>query len=389
MKTVFLILAALVLMTSTASAITPSYEVVVPAAVRGAGGGGSVWQLDLYLSNLGDATASVSVHWLERNTNNTVALPATVTIDAGMTIVLDDALMSLFSLPSAAGAVRLVSTQPLGVNSYIYNLSGGVRFGQGFEGIPVSHAANALTEIVIPGLREDGGNRSNLFGVAGPAGATVRVVIRRTSGTIVGQRSVDLAPFSAWYQSIAGLVSGAPGDVVASISVISGSAWFAGSRVDNNSGDPFTAGAVTGSSGDFTIAEMVGTYLGSWLNLSFGSTGDSMTAISVDQMTKTVSMTIDLDGSVLGGGNPPAETFTGPYDSHGFTVTGSSAIFGDLTFQVDILGRLVGMGTNVPSPGIDRVYFSGSASPDTIAIDYLVVFAGGNGTAEGVLTMAR
>ncbi len=106
MKTTLMMAAAILLMTSTAPAITPSYEVVVPAAVRGAGGGGSVWQLDLYLSNLGDATASVSVHWLERNTNNTVALPADLTIEAGKTVVLDDALMSLFSLPSAAGAVR-------------------------------------------------------------------------------------------------------------------------------------------------------------------------------------------------------------------------------------------------------------------------------------------
>ncbi len=134
---------------------------------------------------------------------------------------------------------------------------------------------------------------------------------------------------------------------------------------------------------------MVGTYLGLWHNFSFGSTGDSSASITVNQVNKTVSMTIDLDGSVLGGADPQAETFTGPFDSHGFTVTGSSAVFGDLTIEVDILGRLVGMGTDVPSPAIDRVYFSGSASPDTIAIDYLVVFAGGSGTAEGVLTMTR
>jgi hypothetical protein len=41
------------------------------------------------------------------------------------------------------------------------------------------------------------------------------------------------------------------------------------------------------------------------------------------------------------------------------------------------------------NPAIDRGGFSGSASPDTIAIDSLVVFAGGGGTAEGVLTMTR
>ena len=57
--------------------------------------------------------------------------------------------------------------------------------------------------------------------------------------------------------------------------------------------------------------------------------------------------------------------------------------------KIDTMGRLEGMGVNVPNPGVDRVYFSGSASPDTIAIDYLVVFSGGSGTAEGILNMVR
>jgi hypothetical protein len=374
---------------AAASAITPSYEVVVPAAVRGAGGGGSVWQLDLFLSNLGDATASVSVYWLERNHDNTQADPVALTIDAGRSVVLEDALMGLFSMTSAAGAIRLVSTEPLGVNSYIYNLDGGVRFGQGFEGLPVSHAANALTEVVIPGLREDGANRSNLFGVAGPAGASIRVVVMRLGGAVVGQRTVDLMPFSAWYQSIAGLVSGAPGNVVASIEVLSGSAWLVGSRVDNQTGDPFTAGAVTGSSGDFTIADMAGSYTGSWLNLSFGSSGPASATVVVDQVSRTVDLTLDLDGNVLGGANPPPETFTGPYDSTGFSVSGSSSVFGDVSFRVDVLGRLEGRGADIPNPAIDDVVFSGSASPDTIAMDYVVLFAGGGGTAQGILTMTR
>lgn len=383
------VLAIILFMSTTAMAITSSYETVVPAAVRGAGSGGSVWQLDLYISNLGDSEANISVHWLERNSDNTSAIPVSLSIEAGKTVVLEDALMSLFSMPSAAGAIRFVSTEPIGVNSYIYNLDGGVRFGQGFEGIPVSHAANSLTEVVIPGVREDGANRSNLFGVAGPAGASVRVIVRRLGGAVVGQKSVNLASFSAWYQSIASMVGGATGDMVATVEVISGSAWFSGSRVDSRSGDPFTAGAVTGSSGDFTIVDMVGTYDGSWDNFTFGSTGPATTAITINQGARTVSMTIDLDGNVFGGSNPPPETITGPYGTHGFSVSGSSAIFGDMTLEVDTLGRLEGVGLNVPNAGIDRVYFSGTASPDTIAMDYLIIFAGGGGTAEGTLTMTR
>lgn len=389
MKRSWVVLAVVLLITSVGQAITPSYEVVVPAAVRGAGSGGSVWQLDLYLSNLGDESAAVSVHWLERNANNTSAIPASVTIDASETVVLEDALMSLFSMSSAAGALRFVSTQPLGVNSYIYNLSGGVRFGQGFEGIPVSHAANALTEVVVPGLREDGANRSNLFGVAGPSGASIQVTVSKLDGAVVGEKVANLEPFSAWYQSVGSMVSGAPGNAVASIAVTSGSAWVTGSRVDNQSGDPFTAAGVTGSLGDFTIADLAGTYPGSWVNFSFGSTGASSAEIAVNQSTRMVSMTLDLDGNVLGGSDPPPETLSGPYDNYGFTVTGSSSTFGDLSMKIDTLGRLEGMGINVPNPGVDRVYFSGSVSPDTIAIDYLVVFAGGNGTAEGILTMTR
>jgi len=389
MKESWVLLVLTLLVSTTGMAIDSSYETVVPAAVRGAGGGGSVWQLDLYIANLGDATANVSIYWLERDTANTSAIPVSVTVDTGKSVVFEDALMSLFSMSSAAGALRLVSTQPLGVNSYIYNLSGGVRFGQGFEGIPVSHAANALTEVVIPGLREDGANRSNLFGVAGPAGASIRTVIRQPGGAVVGQRAVNLEPFSAWFQSVAGLVNGNPGDVAASVKVLSGSAWVAGSRVDRNSGDPFTAGAVTGSAAGTSITDMIGTYLGSWLNFTFGSTGASSAVIAVNQTTRMLSLTLDLDGNVLGGSNPPAETFVGPYNRYGFTVAGTSSTFGEISINVDELGRLEGKGTNVPSPSIDRVYFSGSVSPDTIAIDYVVMFAGGGGAAEGALTMSQ
>lgn len=135
------------------------------------------------------------------------------------------------------------------------------------------------------------------------------------------------------------------------------------------------------------VEGLVGNYTGSWLNQTFGSTGAASLVVSVDESAKTMSFTLDLDGNVLGGTDPPAETFTGSYTATTVTVTGTSAVFGDVTLTGTVDG-FTGSGQNVPSAGIDSVDFTGTATDTQIILNYTVNFVGG-GSAVGVITLNK
>lgn len=370
-----------------AGALEPAYQTVVPAVSRGAGSGGSVWQTDLYVAPVGSSPAAVTLYWLPRDQDNTFSQSVTLTLSAGRTTVYEDVLQTRFGIGSGGGALLLTSDAPLNVNAYIYNLKGGTRFGQGFEGLPVSRAVTSAMEIAIPGLRIDSGARSNFFAVAGPAGASYTLSLVSSSGATLATTSESLPPLAAHYLPLDGLVSGAPGDVSLLVDVDSGSAWVAGSRIDNASGDPFTAGAGAMVPAPASLlSQSMGTYSGSWTNMTFGSSGAA--TITLSQQADTVSMTIDLDGNVFGGSNPAAETFSGTSTASGVSYSGPSSLFGDVTLWSDPYGRVQGFGTGIPAAGIDSVIFSGAISPDTIALAYTVLFSGG-GSADGILAAGR
>ena len=131
-----------------------------------------------------------------------------------------------------------------------------------------------------------------------------------------------------------------------------------------------------------------GSWQGQWVNNTFGSQGDASLDVSVDEAQLTVEFVLDLDGNVLGGSDPDPETFSGTYDAAALTVTGTSVVFGDITWSVDSSGNMTGNGINVPSPTIDSVGFTGTASAQIMTLDYTVYFTGG-GTAVGVLTFYK
>jgi len=128
-------------------------------------------------------------------------------------------------------------------------------------------------------------------------------------------------------------------------------------------------------------------WAGGWVNNTFGSRGSASAVISFNTAAQTFQIVLTLGGQVFGVGAPPPQTFSGSYSSAGAQITTSSPLFGNVTTTADAGGRITGSATGLANPDISRFDFSGTATRERVTINYTVVFAGGGGTAEGVLTL--
>lgn len=135
------------------------------------------------------------------------------------------------------------------------------------------------------------------------------------------------------------------------------------------------------------------TYVGSWVNTTFGSSGAA--TIVLDLAGTDLTVIFDLDGPVFGGFDPPALTVTGTFDTtSGGTISASDhPVFGDVSATVSPTGFVSGMATDVPDPFIVSASFMGPVTPAGLIIDYEVFFAGpifpgGPSSATGFISAA-
>ncbi len=135
-------------------------------------------------------------------------------------------------------------------------------------------------------------------------------------------------------------------------------------------------------------AGSAGTWAGQWNNTTFGSSGSITMTLAADTVAQTMTMTFDLNGSVFGASDPPAETATGAYTTSGGTVMQTSSVLGEVTFNITSTGQITGSGTNVPSATVSRIDFTGTATVSTITLSYTVTFIAG-GTATGTATLTK
>ena len=141
------------------------------------------------------------------------------------------------------------------------------------------------------------------------------------------------------------------------------------------------------SAQNYDISDFVGNWSGQWNNTTFGSTGSTTMTLTSDATNMTAQMILDMNGNVLGGADPAPMTLDGTYTDTEFTVSATTDLFGEFTLSVDNMGVLTGAGINVPNTSIDKVDLSGTATPTSITINYVVTFSAdaGGGTAIGVL----
>jgi hypothetical protein len=97
------------------------------------------------------------------------------------------------------------------------------------------------------------------------------------------------------------------------------------------------------------VGQCAGTYIGTWHNNTFNTTGPLAATVYVGGVM--VWIQFDAGGGVFGGGDPPAVVISGPDTSQTWIGTGTGLpVYGDVTATINALGLVTVNGTNVPSP---------------------------------------
>jgi len=124
------------------------------------------------------------------------------------------------------------------------------------------------------------------------------------------------------------------------------------------------------------LPDLVGRYVGTWTNITFGSTGKAVIIIQISGTNAT--LTFDMDGFVFGYIDPPVISMPGTVvgntiviDNHGV------GIFGDIKGSIDgTTGAFQTTLTNVPGGFIQDVTNIGSITNGVINVNYTVDFPG-------------
>ncbi len=135
-----------------------------------------------------------------------------------------------------------------------------------------------------------------------------------------------------------------------------------------------------------------GTYTGTWINTTFGST-DVASATIVVNANSTVTVTASASGSVLGGGAVGPTTRTASYSSTTASFTGNVPEMGNITGTIVNsstagVANIEATGTNVPNTAIQRWTATGTISATQLQLNFSVFFTSGS-TAVGTVTLTK
>lgn len=122
------------------------------------------------------------------------------------------------------------------------------------------------------------------------------------------------------------------------------------------------------------VTDIAGLYLGSWNNLTFGSSGAASIEIAFSGSAATI--TIDMDGGVFGGFDPPAIPMSGTVSGDDLVINAVGIpIFGTVTGSViGATGAFDFTLSDVPGGFITNVSATGTISNGVLDLDYSVLF---------------
>ncbi|MGH9458277.1 MAG: hypothetical protein ACRD2J_11645 [Thermoanaerobaculia bacterium] len=257
---------SLILAAATAGAAVSDDELWIPTAGRGPGAGESFWVTDLWIMAPGEDDVEVEITFLDRTADNIEAESVVVPVAGGETVMLHDVVLNLFRKEHAFGALHvevadeddgeaeaedegaedfLDDAEEIIASAHIYDESDLGSVGLMLSGISSDAAISAESGAVIhlTGVSDSSSFRTNWFAVNltevddEPAPASVLVEVLDASGDVIGSRSyaipaagVVLAPVA----EIAGFVDRG----ALRFTMLSGTAVFGGSKVDNRTNDP-------------------------------------------------------------------------------------------------------------------------------------------------------
>ena len=391
--------AAFFALASAAFAVSPGSVVFIASAGKGQGScpGGvcSQWVTSVWIFNPSAQAATVEMAFLERNKDNSSPVTRTVTVPAGETLAFPDVMGSPFGLNGLFGAIRFVASVPVAVTGRIFDSNvttakGKGSAGQFFAGVNALDSLGTGESSDVIGLDQDAGGayRSNA-GFVEVTGHAVTVLAERLAadGTALGSKSYSVLPFEARQFNLdeLGVAAGTNQRARFTVSGGSGRIIAFGSCIDNVTGDPSTVTMVEPGRDPLYLA---GVWTGSWYNTTFGSSGAAKLTLSYTPATETLQATVDLDGNVFGGSNPPPATFTAALGGSGFVFTGSAASYGQVSTTIDTHGIITGTLTAVPTGGISSVDLRGSVVSGVMGVQYTIHFTP-SGTAAGFIVLNK
>jgi hypothetical protein len=346
----FLVVFAVVLCISgTVFAGFAGTDVYIASAGQGEGSGGSQWRTTLWMHNQSGAAANCEVHLLWRDQANPNPQVYPLMVSAGEVRRVEDVFPTLFGV-DGFGALRVVCTEEVVVNSRIYNQVGSSQAntqGQFFSGVPSSFAIGIGESTDILGVNQasDGDFRYNL-GFVEVAGQTVdlKVELFRGDGTLLGTKYYSLHGREAKQVNVSNIGAGSKpcsnGRLHFTVNGGNGRVLVFGSSIASVSTDPSTfemsmKAETSSSSGDITAVnagaglEGGGTSGAVTLGIANGGVTESMLASQSVGTDKIQTKAIDT-GKLSANGSSPGQVLT----SSGAEVewqTPSSGGGGDIT----------------------------------------------------------
>ncbi|HET8773123.1 MAG TPA: hypothetical protein VFP80_05010, partial [Thermoanaerobaculia bacterium] len=189
-------------------------DLILPAAGRVEGVGGSQFYTTIWVTNPGAAAADFQMSFLRSGQSNPTPQTFHDSVGPGATKVYENAAETVFGAKNALGGVRIQSSQSLLVSSRVYNKFDGRTDadsqGLFLSGIPAHFGLTTGESGVLQGIRQNGQFRYNLF-LQETAGAPIALalVLLDTAGTAIGTGNVTLQPWEHRILGAGTLVNGA------------------------------------------------------------------------------------------------------------------------------------------------------------------------------------
>jgi PKD repeat protein len=233
----------------------PSFRAILPVAAQTSGMGGSRWRTGLAIFNGGAESAAVELRYLPQEGRE--AASTTLLVEPRHTAVVDDALMDLFGVSDAAGAIAIEATGTddaplLSIGSRTFTNGASGSYGQY---VPVAAGAESPATSWLTGLRIGSDYRTNVGLVnASSEPVTALLELKGSDGTILGSVPVTLPPGSFRQQALTalfaaqGIGSLTSGTLKVTASTTNGLFAYA-SIIDNESQDPIYLPATAAPAG--------------------------------------------------------------------------------------------------------------------------------------------